>query len=48
MKTNSAQKHTADDEALFLFNDIKDTYGMKIDDLTELKKEIFKTDTIDA
>ena len=47
MKVNSSMKHKSEEEALFLFNDIKDTYAMKIEDLTDLKKEIFKSDSIE-
>ena len=49
MKINSSSKHaSADDEALYLFNDVKDTYAMKIEDLSDLKKEIFRTDAIES
>jgi len=35
------------EDAISIFNDIKNEYTSKIDELTELKKEIFRTDTLE-
>ena len=36
-----------DQDAIYLFTTIKETYGRHIDDLTELKRLIFQSDSID-
>lgn len=38
---------SSDEDAILLFNHIKETYAQKIDELTELKRVVFSTDQID-
>ena len=44
MKNNNK----VEDDALQLFNDVKDAYTTKIEELNDLKKDVFKTDAIDG
>ena len=45
MKSNT--RADTEKDALSLFNEIKDTYSDKIDELNSLKKEVSKTEAID-
>jgi NAD(P)H-dependent flavin oxidoreductase YrpB (nitropropane dioxygenase family) len=46
MKNNNKQSQ-GEEDALQIFNDVKDSYAQKIEELNELKKDVFRTDAID-
>ena len=45
MKSNN--KADSEIDALGLFNEIKDTYSQKIEEMNDLKKEVSRTEAID-